>query len=35
MYFKHENGSYKRVSIYPNAQLGKQVDPTTTPEAIR
>jgi predicted RNA binding protein YcfA (HicA-like mRNA interferase family) len=22
MYFKHENGSYKRVPIYPNAQLG-------------
>jgi hypothetical protein len=24
MYFKHENGSYKRVPIYPNAQLGTQ-----------
>jgi hypothetical protein len=23
MYFKHENGSYKRVPIYPNAQLGE------------
>jgi hypothetical protein len=22
MYFKHQNGSYKRVPIYPNAQLG-------------
>jgi hypothetical protein len=22
MYFRHENGSYKRVPIYPNAQLG-------------
>lgn len=22
MYFKHENGSYKRVPQYPNAQLG-------------
>jgi len=26
MYFKHQNGSYKRVPIYPNAQLGKQID---------
>jgi hypothetical protein len=25
MYFKHENGSYKRVPIYPNAQLGTRV----------
>ena len=24
MYFKHQNGSYKRVPIYPNAQLGKE-----------
>lgn len=23
MYFKHENGSYKRVPIYPNAQPGE------------
>lgn len=22
MYFRHENGSYKRVPQYPNAQLG-------------
>lgn len=28
MYFKHQNGSYKRVPIYPNAQLGI---PTTLP----
>jgi hypothetical protein len=24
MYFKHQNGSYKRVPIYPNANLGMQ-----------
>ncbi|KAI1386518.1 uncharacterized protein F4822DRAFT_319262 [Hypoxylon trugodes] len=24
LYFKHENGSYKRVPIYPNAQLGTE-----------
>jgi hypothetical protein len=25
MYFKHQNGSYKRVPIYPNAQLGMRL----------
>ena len=25
MYFKHENGSFKRVPIYPNAQLGTRI----------
>lgn len=24
MYFRHENGSYKRVPQYPNAQLGTE-----------
>jgi hypothetical protein len=30
MYFRHENGSYKRVPQYPNAQLGYEgcVSPT-------
>ncbi|KAF1952539.1 hypothetical protein CC80DRAFT_518769 [Byssothecium circinans] len=30
MYFKHENGSYKRVPQYPNAQLGYEGQNDTT-----
>ncbi|KAF2205772.1 hypothetical protein GQ43DRAFT_445741 [Delitschia confertaspora ATCC 74209] len=29
LYFRHENGSYKRVPIYPNAQLGYQAQNAT------
>lgn len=32
MYFKHQNGSYKRVSIYPNAQLGQSIQFKPTDE---
>lgn len=30
MYFRHENGSYKRVPQYPNAQLGYEGQNDTT-----